>query len=298
MNRLEKKCLVTVSAAHGLLVVILFVGPAFFVSSHPNSNNQPITVFSSGDITMAMSSGQRVESAPANPLPPPPTPTVEPPKEAQKPIDVPPPPKNNLKPPAKDLDVEKPTKPTLRGDDPVLVTKKKKREVTITDDELKPNTKADQTAAQKKAADDARKRAQAQAAAEARQRAELAKEFGDGVTSLDKNLSGKTAVTIHPGGGESGPAAVNYYQLVQSILDKAWHPSDALGEDTPNVTISIVISRDGTLRGHISKRSGNSLMDKSVQNVLDTVTSVEPFPADFSAQQLPATFTFNIKAKR
>ncbi len=296
MNRLEKKCFITVASAHGLMVVILFVGPAFFVSSQKSADFKPITVFSAADVTMAMSSGQRVESAPANPLPPPP-PATEPPKEAQKPIDVPPPPKNNLKPPVKDLDVEKPTKPTLHGDDPVIKPTKQ-HVVQIDNSELTPNKNndAEKLRAERKA--EAERRARAQAAAEARQRAELAKEFGDGVTSLNRDLSGKTPLTIHPGGGESGPAAVNYFQLVQSTLENAWHPSETLGDDTPTATISIVISRDGTLRGHISKRSGNGLMDKSVQNVLDTVTSVQPFPADLTAQQLPATFTFNIKAKR
>ena len=57
MNRLEKKCFAAVAGAHGLLFVILLVGPGFFVSSEKSDAFKPITVYSAADISKALSSG-------------------------------------------------------------------------------------------------------------------------------------------------------------------------------------------------------------------------------------------------
>lgn len=293
MNRLEKKCFITAASAHGLLFLILFVGPAFFVPSDRNDSLKPITVYDSSAISMAMSSGGTPENVRANPAPPPPETkveqkTVEP---TPKPPEIPKPPKlepRDLKP----IEPEVKIKPTEHGDEPTP-PKRKKPQTTLSPDEL-VSSKPDK-AKLKKAEDEARK---AREAAEAKQRAENAKVFGNALKALKSDLSGRTTVAFNPGVGGGGKATINYFELVKSILENAWHPSETLGEDTPTATISIVISRDGTLRGHITKPSGNRLMDKSVQNLLDTVTSVEPFPADLTEPQVSATFTFDIKAKR
>ena len=138
MNRQEKKCFITVASAHGLLVVILFVGPAFFVSSQKSQDFQPVTVYSpAADITKALSGGEKVDNVRAIPLPPAPTPTPEPPKLTPQPIEVPPPPKNEPKPVEKEIDVKPAPKPTLHGDEPVI--KPKKHVVQIDDSELTPN---------------------------------------------------------------------------------------------------------------------------------------------------------------
>jgi outer membrane biosynthesis protein TonB len=292
MNRLEKKCFISAAAAHTLLFVILFVGPAFFVPSNKENSFKEITVYSAADISKAMSSGGTPENVRANPLPPPPAPTAEPkpPEPTPKPPEIP---KPAVKPPP-DLEPVKPEvkiKPVERGDEPA--PPKKKHVVTLDENAL-TSSKPDKNKL-KQAADDARK---AQAAAEAKQHAADAKAFNNALKNLKSDLSGRTTVAFDPGVGGGGKATINYFQLIQSTLDNAWHPSQTLGDDTPSATISVTISRDGTLRGRISKHSGNSRMDASVQSVLDTVTSVEPFPESFTEQQITASFTFDIKAKR
>jgi outer membrane biosynthesis protein TonB len=293
MNRLEKKCFVTVAGAHGLLFVILLVGPAFFVSSEKSDASKQITVYSSADISKALSSGGE-PTMQASPLPPPPAPVTQP-----KPVEAMPQPPEipvRTKPEPPDLKPVEPVvkvKPTEHGEEPAPPKKKTKRETTLNPDELVPN-KPDRSKAEKEARDAAR----AKAAAEQRRLAAEAKEIGNAVKSLDKNLSGKTDIKFDPWVGGGGRASINYFDLVKSKFDEAWKPSSTLSDSTPKVTISITISRDGTVKGHITRRSGVVSMDTSVQNVLDAVTFVEPFPESFKEQQITGSLTFDIKAKR
>ena len=45
MNRLEKKCMITAAALHGLLVVILFVGPALVPDRKNKDAHPPVLSF-------------------------------------------------------------------------------------------------------------------------------------------------------------------------------------------------------------------------------------------------------------
>jgi outer membrane biosynthesis protein TonB len=292
MNRLEKKCFVTVAGAHGLLFVILIVGPAFFVSSEKSDAFKPITVYSAADISKALSSGGEPNVA-AVPLPPPPAPVAR--QQPVEPTPQPPEIPARAKPEPRDLKPVEPVvkaKPTEHGDEPAP-RKKPKRETVLSPDELVPR-KPDRNKAEKEARDAAR----AREAAERQRLAAEAREIGNAVKSLDKNLSGKTDIKFEPGVGGGGRASINYFDLVKSKFDNAWNPSSTLSDSTPKVTISITISRDGTVRGHITRHSGVASMDKSVQNVLDAVTFVEPFPESFKEQEITASLTFDIQAKR
>jgi TonB family protein len=295
MNRLEKKCFITAAAAHGLLFVILIIGPAFFVPLEKTDSFKQITVFSAADISKAMSSGGTPQPVQAVPLPPPPTPTPEPPKPQETP--TPPEITKPTKPEPKDFEPTKPVvkiKPEEHGDEPVPV--KKKRETKLNPEDLMP-TKQDKNK-QKNDADAARQAREAAEAREAKRLAAEAKEIGNTIKSLDKNLSGKTLVKMPVGVGGGGEASINYRDLIASKYYNAWNPSFSLNEETPDVTVSITITRDGSVTGHITKRSGNSAMDKSVQNALDTVTFIEPFPPSFTEQEMTIPIRFNLRVKR
>src|SRR5476649_475534 len=90
MNRLQKKCLIATAGFHLLLLVILFVGPAFF-NSKPKADNSPvIDVIPANLVDIALNSG--VNHA----QPPPPTPIVTPPQTQPSP--TPPTPKQIVQP--------------------------------------------------------------------------------------------------------------------------------------------------------------------------------------------------------
>src|SRR5882724_3903584 len=82
MNRLQKKCVIATAGFHLLLLVILFVGPAFFNSKPKVDDTQVLDVIPANLIDAAFNSG--VKGA----QPPPPTPTVTP-----QPQPIPPAPK-------------------------------------------------------------------------------------------------------------------------------------------------------------------------------------------------------------
>jgi TonB family protein len=101
MNRLQKKCVMATAGVHLLLLVILFVGPAFFYSRPKADDLQVLDVIPAHLIDAAFNSGV------ANAAPPPPAPVTPPqplPPVPEK-IEPPKPVKEMVKAPAP---VEKP----------------------------------------------------------------------------------------------------------------------------------------------------------------------------------------------
>ncbi|HEX3890349.1 MAG TPA: hypothetical protein VHX90_05805, partial [Verrucomicrobiae bacterium] len=90
MNRLQKKCVIATAGFHLLLLVILFVGPAFFNSKPKVDDSQVLDVIPANLIDAAFNSG--VKGA----QPPPPTPIVTPPQP--QPTPTPPTPKQIVQP--------------------------------------------------------------------------------------------------------------------------------------------------------------------------------------------------------
>src|SRR5580704_17179107 len=134
MNRLQKKCFLSVTAAHALLFGILIIGPAFFVPSNHDNSFKEITVYSAADISKALSIGGTPEPVQANPLPPPPAPKNEP--KPVEPTPKPPviPPQTKPEPDLKPVEPVVKIKPIERGDEPA--PPKTKRKTTLNPDEL------------------------------------------------------------------------------------------------------------------------------------------------------------------
>ena len=77
MNRLQKKCVIATAGFHLLLLVILFVGPAFFNSEPKTDDSQVLDVIPANLIDAAFNSGVK------NATPPAPTPIVTPPQPSR-----------------------------------------------------------------------------------------------------------------------------------------------------------------------------------------------------------------------
>ena len=107
MNRLQKKCVIATAGAHLLLIVILFVGPAFFYSKPKADDLQVLDVIPANLIDAAFNSGV------ANATPPPPAPVTppQPPPPMPEKIEQPKPVKETVKAP---MPVEKPDANELR----------------------------------------------------------------------------------------------------------------------------------------------------------------------------------------
>ncbi len=310
MNRLEKKCVIASTAFHTLLLGILLFGSALMPGPSEKAFN-PITVYSSAAVSDALSSGgsPNVPTPPSQPVAPP-SPPADAPKPAAKPLPQPvEPPKpirqETPKPPVerveipKDFKIPKATKlkaEKVKPPEPLEETVKPPKEShKIVLDKSnsrmavrKPNdtAKAAQEAAQN-AANDARKR--------------TAREIASSLKNISSHLSPSTLVDTQfvSGNGTPGEVSVNYRELIASIYYNAWSASADLDDTTPVVLASVTIARNGNvISARITKPSGNAAMDRSIANVLQTVTFIEPFPAGSTDQERTVTVKFNLLAKR
>lgn len=273
MNRLQKKCLIAATASHGLLLVLLVVGPAFFVSPDKTDSHQTISVISGKVVDDALSSGGSPEPQITPPTPPPPAPVVvtPPPTPKAEPIKIPNPPK--------------PVSVPVKESEP-----KQEKTPTAKSDEFKPTTRQVPKPAPNKPADTSAK--------QIADNQELIRRINKGVGRLSTALAKNTAVQINPG-VDNGEQVTNYRDIVASTYTAAWVPPVSLEDDSATVTARVTIGRDGRVTSHqITKSSGNAAMDKSIENTLDNVTFIEPFPEGSKDAERTFSIKFNLAAKR
>jgi len=78
--------------------------------------------------------------------------------------------------------------------------------------------------------------------------------------------------------GPGGEAFANYSQVVISIYQQQWIKPIGI-EQTATVKATVIIARDGrVISARITKLSGNRTVDESVEQVLQRVKTVAPFP--------------------
>lgn len=331
MDRLQKKCFIVTGAGHGLLVLVLLFGSALM----PTPKGDDVKLLhmidlstvtdgatKGGDPNAAIPSappGAQKEPPKAEVAPPPPPapeikhvepPPVKPPEPVKReepvkheqPVEQPKPIRNNrpdltrIKP----VKTHEPKNNKLTAEEliPTTTSKPKPRHSKIDPDSLRPvKRKVDDRAKAEREAQEAADKAAAKA--ERDHQMKLAKLFSSTMKDLGHGLSTATLVQTPPGFGGGGEASVNYRDLIASKYYNAWNPPAYLDQETAPVTARVTIGRDGNvISAHITRGSGVSAMDKSIQNVLEIVTFFEPFPAGSSDQQRTFTIQFNLQAKR
>jgi TonB family protein len=281
MNRLQKKCIIFSVSLHVMLVGILLFGSAF-LNSEPKAESPPLlTAFDPNMINNLLTKGgnPNVQVAPPTSLP------QSKPVEIPKPAD---PPKVKREATEK-VDPPEPVKKIKSSDEE---PKPKKRE-TLSDDELKltkpsvskPVKRRDDSDSKAKEYADARRAAQ---------------DVDRAVRNLSNKLSTSTAVELPNPYGTGGPLSASYRDLVASTYNAAWSSPPGLNDDSAKVTVTVTIARDGrVVMGRIKRPSGNSAMDESIQNMLDTVTRMPaPFPEGSTDPERTFVITLSLLAKR
>ncbi|HKQ37572.1 MAG TPA: energy transducer TonB [Verrucomicrobiae bacterium] len=268
---------------HAFLALVLVVGSAFFVEKERPQVVPKVRVVPTKLIDAALAGGggnpkiapseDQQKGDTVKPLPPPP--------EPQKIVQTPP--KPVVEPKPEPVKVE-PVKPKVTP----TVAARTKPEKEIEPLPLKPVVRSNKD------------KIEAQRNAEAKERAakaeQLAKKFGNVEQSLRSGFTKGTKVDVWGPGGE---AYAGYDALVKAIYDDAWDVNDSMTDDDSTAKVKIVIARSGkVVSAYIERRSGNSLLDKSVQRALDKVKFVAPFPAGSNDEQRTFTINFNLKAKR
>jgi TonB family protein len=298
MSRLQKKCFIAASGFHLLLLLILMVGPAFLAAhtKKPVETDLPVLEFIPLDLTdKPFSGGGTPNVTPPPPAPPAPAPQVTPPAP------VPQPPKptfiEKLFPPdpPQPEKSEKPEKPAPEKPevDPLASKKVVKPAPTVSLKKVIITAKNSNTSSKpvKKSDPEAEARAEQLAANKARAAA-----IGKSLTSLKNNLSSGTSVEI-PGPG--GAAYANYAQVVKSVYTQAWIAPDDVADDSATTKVNVTIARDGTVvSASIINPSGSGPVDRSVQQTLNRVKFVAPFPDGAKEGERSFIINFNLKAKR
>jgi colicin import membrane protein len=300
MTRLQKKCFIASSAFHGLLILVLLFGAAL-MPEPPENTFQPITFYDPSKVSDLLTSGSGVPT-PAMPppqpnraTPPAAKPPVEPPAprhvEVPKPIEEPPKPKIAEKP-AEHWYEFKWTKPKtesktdLAKEEP---TQKPKHKIVFDSSDLKPKERSRDDSA--KAAQDSETNAE---------RRRAAQQFAEAFRTISKQMSTSTLVDMPSDAGLAGEVSVNYRDIIASKYYNAWvAPSELDDASTPVVIARVTIARSGdVISAHVIQSSGNAAMDRSIENVLQTVTFIEPFPAGSKDQERTVTIKFNLQTKR
>jgi len=263
MNRLQKKCFMAAVGVHLLLIVILFVGPAFFYSKPKVDDLQVLDVIPANLIDAEFNSGVRDAQPPPVvqpvPQPPAPQPVVTPPK-----VETPEPIKQIVK--------------TLMPE-----PKPAEKPVVSQTPKIQINTQLVTRTAPKNppVADNSRQNARA---------------IKNALRNLKSNLTSGTTIDMP---GNSSAAYANYADVVKSIYEQAWTlPADTASDDA-NTKVSVTIASDGTvISARIITPSGDASVDASVQRTLERVTFIAPFPKGAPEKERTYTINFNLKAKR
>jgi TonB family protein len=274
MNRLQKKCTIATAGIHLLLLIILFVGPAFFNREPKVDNSTVLDVIPANLVDAAVNSGVR------NATPPPPTPVVTP----QPPTPVPPAPVVQPAPPPPE---PKPvvTEPTLTERiEKIFKTEPVKPAPEKTETETHKITISTQLVT----------RAEQPATTSTLNSQRTAKTLSKTIKSLQKNFTPGTTIDMP---GDSSVAYANYASVVKSVYDRAWELPAAAKDE--NIIVSVTIASDGTvITSRIVTPSGDEPADESVQRTLDRVTYIAPFPEGTTDKQRTYTIVFNPRIKQ
>jgi protein TonB len=263
MNRLQKKCFIASAGLHGLLALILFVGPAFLMS-RDKPVDVPLIDFVPVKTVDALVSGGGNPKAQPPPAPQPPAPQ---PRAAVAPA---PPPKRE---------------PVVEKTEPA---RERRHKIEVSTTLVRRDTPESSAA---RAAADRRAREAAQA------RREAAAAIGQTVAGIQRGLSPSTSIELQgPGGG--GVPYANFLQAVKKVYTDAWLVPDGITDDSATATASITIARNGrVISASIIRFSGNGAVDHSVQMTLDRVRYAAPLPDGAPEEQRTVTINFNLKAK-
>jgi TonB family protein len=273
MNRLQKKCVIATTGFHLLLLVILFVGPAFFWAREKPDDTQVLEMIPA-NLVDSVTTGVRGAQPTPTPTPPPVKPVVTPPAPITKPVIQPTPapvPTPTLTERVEKFFKPEPDKPVVAPEDKPVHTPKVN--LTLTTRTVPKNTSTP-----------------------AKPTPDNSKVVNSALRALRANLSSSTTIDMP---GNSSVAAANYAQTVKSIYEQAWTPPDDTASDDANVKVRVTIASDGTVvSARMIEPSGDASVDASVRSTLDRVQFIGPFPPDWTDKERTYIINFNLKSKR
>jgi TonB family protein len=263
MSQLQKKCFLASAGFHALLLSLLLVGPAFLMSSD-KPEDMPILEFIPDRLIDEPFSGG------GNPQ------VQAPPPQQQTPPPQRPPQRQEVRPPAPQPAESKP-QPTAEP-----VPKEAPRKYNTASD-IKISTKP----VDRKVSTPA-----------AKPQPDAGKVIAASTSRLRTSLSPSTTVETPAIGAGGGPAYANYAQAIKSLYQHAWEPPRESSRDDAMVKVRVVILRDGTIRSaSIIDRSGDAMIDASVEAALRRVEQAPRFPEGSKDKERVFVIGFNLRAR-
>jgi TonB family protein len=302
MSRLQKKCLLGSTLFHGFLLLLLVTGSAFLVAKDKPLSATRINVVPSRLVEAALAGGggnpalprtddqQKGETLQPQPDPPPAPAPAQPATQTR----TTPPPRPD---PARAQPTRTPSPKSLPKPAQTAKAAPIKPQPSTTNNSLTP---LDLKPINRSASDKQKAQAQAEAAERARRlaglRRDMLRQWDKNKQSLQSGFASGTKVEV---GGTGGEAYAGYAIWLQAVYDEAWVLTDTFNADSPVALVQVRIARDGrVLDARITRRSGHSGFDRSVQRALDKVKFIEPFPPSMREAEKTFTIEFNEKAKR
>jgi len=282
MNRLQKKCFIGATGLHLLLVVILFVGPAFFVADKIDESDVITFVPSILTDEKFSNPGATAPRPAPQPQPQPPQPQ---PQQAQPPAPQPQPQPE----PERDPDPPKTETPKVNKPDPDSLetkTEKKKPQVKVSNTVVKLKPSKTTTTSKENI----------QTAANNERQQQVAKVL----KNIRGNVSATTRVEMPEGPGSgSGVSYANYAQEVRRVYTEACRIPPDVEDESAIVKVRVTIARNGNvISSSIVTPSGSSQLDRVIQATLDRVNYVAPFPQGAKDSQRTFIINFDLKAKQ
>jgi TonB family protein len=297
MNRFQKKCFIISTALHLLLAVMVIVGSAF-LSAGNNVDNSPILDFVSPDMIPTdgkVAGGGGPMMRPPSQQPQVPEQPVQPPAappQVQQPVVQP---QSTPPKPQPRTEVVKPPEPQRinKSPDAIEIPKPTKRPIVVNTDVVSGSSKDKQKAKDAQlAADKAAKEA-------ADKQKRLAALFDHATSSIKTGASSGTDIKFNAGFGTPGPAYASWLSIIKTIYYNDWkeRATDGLTDDSAKAEATVVIARNGTvISAELTKSSGNSAVDRSIQSTLNHVKFTSRFPETSKEDQTQLILEFSVKA--
>jgi TonB family protein len=276
-SRLQKKCFIASAGIHLLLVVVVFVGPAF-LPSRKTPPEMAILDFIPSKLIDAPFSNPGGAPAPKQ------TPAARPPEPVVPQVTPPPQPKSHEPAPVKEAETDKNETESLE------LSKPHQHKVVINTTPVIRKKSSTKSKPDTSEADNQRQ------IVDARRRA--ADMIGKAARSLREGTAPSTTIELSEGSG-GGEAYASYDQVVQSIYFHAWLVPDDTKSDNAITKASVTIARNGQVVSYrVLRSSGDSGVDRSVERTLERVKFIAPFPEGAKDNERTYTINFNLNAKR
>ena len=117
------------------------------------------------------------------------------------------------------------------------------------------------------------------------------------LNSIRQNLSATSTIQA-PSNVGSPVDSERYARWVRESYENAWNRPDAAQRDNSKVKVRVLVKRDGSIiSATIISKSGDPLLDQSIQRALDLVKKLPRFPDGIQEPQMEFTINFNLKSK-